>query len=94
MNYALYELAQQPDLQERLREEINEVLEQSNGEITYDNIKQMPYLQQVLDGKFSVRYFSCISVTLLFSSLHRICAIQKNDFINTLNTSSCLSKAA
>lgn len=52
MNFALYELSQHPDLQERLRTEIKEVLRESNGEITYDNIKQMTYLQQVLDGKY------------------------------------------
>ncbi|XP_037815467.1 LOW QUALITY PROTEIN: cytochrome P450 6A1-like [Lucilia sericata] len=49
MTYALYELAQHQHLQERLRQEINEVFENSpDGQITYENLKNMNYLHQVV----------------------------------------------
>lgn len=50
MTFALYELARHPEMQERVRKEIDDVLEKSNGLITYENIKEMTYLQQVTDG--------------------------------------------
>lgn len=53
MTFALYELAQHPELQERVRNEINSISEKYNGELTYDNIKEMTYLQQVLDGIYT-----------------------------------------
>lgn len=82
MNFALYELSQRPDLQERLRTEIKEVLRESNGEITYDNIKKMSYLQQVLDGKYltlldvlykilSIKKVGSVSGVFLKSELHQ-----------------------
>ncbi|KAH8355093.1 hypothetical protein KR093_005415, partial [Drosophila rubida] len=49
MAFCLYELALQQDIQQRLREEIETVLKEvSDGEITYDAIAQMTYLEQVL----------------------------------------------
>jgi cytochrome P450 family 6 len=47
----LYELARHEDIQEKLRREINSVLEQHNGQMTYDSIQDMKYLSQVIDGK-------------------------------------------
>jgi cytochrome P450 family 6 len=49
MTYALYELAKHPEVQERLRKEINDVLEKHNNEITYEATNEMPYLDQVID---------------------------------------------
>lgn len=52
MAFCLYELALQPDVQQRLREEIETVTKEvSNGEVTYDAIAQMTYLEQVILGK-------------------------------------------
>ncbi|EDV35648.1 uncharacterized protein Dana_GF12365 [Drosophila ananassae] len=46
MGFCLYELALQPDIQDRVREEIQSVL--NGGEITYDALAQMTYLEQVI----------------------------------------------
>lgn len=51
MMMAMSELAQDADLQEKARKEINEVLRKSNGELTYENINEMTFIQQILDGK-------------------------------------------
>lgn len=39
--FALYELALQPDLQNTLRKEIVEALDQSDGKITYDMVPEL-----------------------------------------------------
>lgn len=51
MTFALYELAANPDIQEKVREEIRQTLDKYNGEITYDGIMDMKYMGQVIDGK-------------------------------------------
>ncbi|XP_052843561.1 probable cytochrome P450 6a14 [Drosophila gunungcola] len=46
MAFCLYELALQPDIQQKVRDEIESVL--GEGEITYDALAEMTYLDQVL----------------------------------------------
>nr|AAB37340.1 cytochrome P450 monooxygenase [Ceratitis capitata] len=48
MGFALYELAQDEEIQQRVRTEVNEALEKHNGEFTYDCMKDMVYLDQVI----------------------------------------------
>ncbi|XP_070851277.1 probable cytochrome P450 6a23 [Drosophila suzukii] len=48
MGFALYELARNQDVQDRLREEITNVLGKHNNEFTYEGIKEMKYLEQVV----------------------------------------------
>lgn len=50
--FALHELAENKDIQDKTREEINKVLSKYDGKITYDSLKEMKYLEQVFDGKF------------------------------------------
>ncbi|KAL0110980.1 hypothetical protein PUN28_012779 [Cardiocondyla obscurior] len=47
---ALYELALNQKIQDQLREEINEVYVKYNGDLKYDNIKKMDYLDKVFKG--------------------------------------------
>ncbi|XP_069702399.1 probable cytochrome P450 6a14 [Periplaneta americana] len=49
MTFCLYELAVNQDIQGRLREEIDSVLEKNDGEITYDSIFEMKYLDKVVN---------------------------------------------
>ncbi|XP_017069398.1 probable cytochrome P450 6a23 [Drosophila eugracilis] len=48
MGFALYELAQNQDVQDKLRDEVNHVLAKHNNEFTYEAIKEMKYLEQVV----------------------------------------------
>ncbi|XP_072395907.1 cytochrome P450 6a2-like [Diabrotica undecimpunctata] len=48
MTFALVELAQNQDIQDRLRAEILEVLEKYDGELTYEALKEMTYLEQTV----------------------------------------------
>lgn len=53
--FAFLELAMNPEIQEKLRNEIKSVLDKHNNEITYDSLKEMTYMGQVIDGKLVVR---------------------------------------
>lgn len=54
MTFALYELAKNPDIQDRVRRETFDVmLKKHNGQITYEAINDLQYMNQVLDGMFS-----------------------------------------
>lgn len=48
---ALYELALNQDIQDKLREEIEQQCAANNGELKYDDIKRMKYLDKVFKGK-------------------------------------------
>ncbi|XP_030368881.1 probable cytochrome P450 6a14 [Scaptodrosophila lebanonensis] len=48
MAFCLYELALHQEIQDRLRKEIESVLEALDGELTYEAMQQMHYLDQVL----------------------------------------------
>nr|QYA71986.1 cytochrome P450 [Anoplophora glabripennis] len=54
MTFALFELATHPDIQDRLRDEINEVLAKHEGKVTYDSLSEMKYLGQVIDETLRV----------------------------------------
>jgi cytochrome P450 family 6 len=51
MTFALYEIATNPDLQEKLRNEINSVLANHDGKLTYAAMMEMSYMENVLYGK-------------------------------------------
>ena len=68
MTFFLYELALNPDIQERVRNEIDTVLERHGGNITYESIVEMEYLDKVVSGKstkssvLNPSMRSCISI--------------------------------
>ncbi|KFB36101.1 AGAP002867-PA-like protein [Anopheles sinensis] len=49
MNFCLYELAKNPDIQDRLREEINRAIEDNGGEVSYDVVMGIHYLDNVIN---------------------------------------------
>lgn len=48
LSFALYELAQHADIQERARQEVLQVLERHAGEFTYECMSEMVYLNQII----------------------------------------------
>ena len=51
MSFCLYELALNPDIQRRVQDEIDNVLQKDDGEVTYEAIQQMEYLDKTVAGK-------------------------------------------
>ncbi|KPJ04482.1 Cytochrome P450 6B1 [Papilio xuthus] len=49
MAFLLYEMAKNPDVQDKLIKEIDNVLKQNNGEVSYECLNEMTYLHQVFD---------------------------------------------
>lgn len=52
MTFALYELALNPDVQQKLRDDIKSVLSRHDNKLNYDAMLEMKYLQMVIDGKY------------------------------------------
>jgi cytochrome P450 family 6 len=51
MSFEMYELAMHPDIQQRLREEITRVMAKHQGEVTYEGLQEMSYLDMVVSGE-------------------------------------------
>lgn len=51
MTFTLYELAKHVDIQDKLRSDIERVLKQHDGKLTYEAIVDMRYLDQVMSGE-------------------------------------------
>jgi len=51
MTFCLYELSLHQDIQDRVREEIDVVLQKHDGKLTYEGIQEMEYLDKVVSGK-------------------------------------------
>lgn len=51
LTFCSYELGVHLDIQERARQEVDEVLKRYNGELTYEGMSEMKYCEQVLNGK-------------------------------------------
>ncbi|XP_043281943.1 cytochrome P450 6a2-like [Venturia canescens] len=49
MSFLVYRLAENPKVQEKLRDEIKRVLEKYNGEICYESLKEMTFLDQAFN---------------------------------------------
>lgn len=54
MTFALHELAENMQIQEKVRQEIINVLVEHNGNLTYDAIKDMHYLNRVVLGNNNI----------------------------------------
>lgn len=52
LSFCMYELAKNPDVQQRVHDEIDEVLAEHDGKITYESISEMKYLDACIDGAF------------------------------------------
>jgi hypothetical protein len=51
LSFSLYEFALHPEIQQRLRAEILQVLSEQDGKLTYDGMQDMSYLDRVVSGE-------------------------------------------
>lgn len=68
-SYAMYELAKNKHVQDKLREEIDRVTEKHNGIITYECILEMEYLTQVIEGRYYCIYLQHLFTIFKFINL-------------------------
>lgn len=68
VTFTLFELAQHPEIQEKVREELFTVLQKHNNELSYDALKDLVYMQQVIDGKQLLIWFvsKCYKILCCF----------------------------
>lgn len=52
ISFTAYELAINPDIQERLRREVRATLKESEGKVTHEMIMDMKYMDMVVSGKY------------------------------------------
>jgi cytochrome P450 family 6 len=69
LSYALYELALHPDIQSRLREEIKQVLGKHHGQLTYEGIHEMSYLDMVVSGENNNAWYILWTVMLYLQNI-------------------------
>lgn len=50
LTLCMHELAKNPDIQSKVHEEIDRVLQQHDGQITYESISEMKYVDACADG--------------------------------------------
>lgn len=62
MTFAMLELAQNQQIQEKLRKEIKKVLSKHEGKISYEAVMEMRYLEQVINGSY-IRYQKYFHIT-------------------------------
>lgn len=53
MAYCLHELAKNQELQRRAQQEIDEIMTKYNGQITYETMMEMKFLESCIDGKMT-----------------------------------------
>lgn len=50
LSFCLYEIAKNAEIQNRVHDEIDRVLKEHNGQITYESLGECKYLSQCIDG--------------------------------------------
>lgn len=60
MSFLCYEMAANPDIQQKLRDEVEETFAACDRNLTYDALNKMKYLDMVVSGKytFDIRFLS------------------------------------
>ena len=53
--FACYQLAKNPEIQEKLREEVEEIVGDSSRELTYDDLQNMTYVDQIISETLRFR---------------------------------------
>lgn len=71
MSTLCYNLAMNPDVQDKIVEEISQVLEEHNGRIDHETIGHMPYLEAAVDENLRL----CPPVTRLDRTCNKTCQV-------------------
>lgn len=72
--FCLYELACNSDIQDKVYSELFDILEEHSGEISYQALQEMSYMEQVINGTFN----SCEIADLCLLYLYKSRTVQYN----------------
>lgn len=67
LSFVMHELAVNPDIQQRVHDEIDAVLEKYQGQLTYDSISEMKYLESCIDGEQLKPFIQLLSHNFKFA---------------------------
>lgn len=62
MAFALYELSQNTEIQEKARRNIQTVLEKHQNVLNYESLNEMHYIKQVVQGKFYISNMDLVAI--------------------------------
>lgn len=54
LSFCLYELAKSPEIQDRVHNEIDQILAAHNGQVSYDSVSEMKYLETCIEGNWII----------------------------------------
>lgn len=54
LSYTLFELAQHPEYQQRLHDEVTTILSKHNGQVTYESLQEMQYMEWIIHESIRV----------------------------------------
>lgn len=58
LSYCLYELAKNPQVQQRVHDELDQVLARHHGQTTYETVTEMKYLEACIKGEQNIYFYS------------------------------------
>lgn len=76
VTFALFELSRNAEVQEKVQAELQKVLSKYDNKICYDALKELEYMQQVIDGKYKsvVKLFTWVmllTIKNVFPQYHK-----------------------
>lgn len=72
LSFTLYELAINPNIQQKARDEIVQVLKNYNGELTYEAMMDMTYINCIINGIFYIiNNYNIYKMNLILESLRK-----------------------
>ncbi|XP_071448206.1 cytochrome P450 6k1-like [Hetaerina americana] len=74
--FTIFEMAHNPDIQQRLREEVLESMERHGGVLTYEGIQEMTYMEMVVQEVLRM-YPPAMSITRICNKRYRLPSIEE-----------------
>jgi cytochrome P450 family 6 len=72
LGFAIFEIAMNSDVQDKLREEVDSTLEKFDGKLCYEALQEMHYMDRVLAGKL-IKFASTVKKNKLLNQKHCGC---------------------
>lgn len=81
MSFLMYEIAKNQEIQQRVQNEIDNVLKKHDYRITYDSVNEMKYLEACIDGR-STNSFVCQTLLLrLYYFSNKLLILKQKFFV-------------